>query len=57
VWGGSVPLTRTPTEVVDESVIPVAPKFADHPDTRATEIDPIIEALQAAAGAAGRRNE
>ena len=44
--GRAVKPVRGAAEVVNEGVIPVAQKFADHPDARATDIDTIIEALR-----------
>src|SRR5258708_33797967 len=37
---------RRTAEVVDQRVVPVFQEFADHPDTRAAQIDAVIEALR-----------
>jgi hypothetical protein len=43
---GRNPTARSAAEVVDQRVIPIAEELAENADTRAANIDPVIEALR-----------
>jgi hypothetical protein len=43
---GATEAIRTPAEVVDQGVVPVAEELADDPDPGAAGIDPVVELLR-----------